>query len=385
MGIALRDSLTRSTRAALALLPLLAGPLQAHHGFGNFAMNEDIELTGVITRLDFVNPHSWVYFDVTHADGTRTPHRCELRSATTLRRSGWTPAMFPAGMRITIQGSPDRNEKTACYTSTITFGDGSRLDRYGQRIEAEVSVSRPARRPGGEPNLAGDWAQEQLVMTDPQGRDGVLVALSQSTQFGVGGVPEGQREIPGARGTAEAEAAGPANRPQTAVVPLTPAGQSALQALAAIPRAERACSTGSILSDWSGEPVNRIEQTAELLLLRYGFLGLERRVDLTLAAHPATLTATRAGHSIGHWEGDVLVVDTVGFLPGTLRGVTPHSEQLHVVERFSLDSSTLQLRRDYTAEDPLYFSAPYTGSDTLKLSPVPFSPEPCQDLTPVVQ
>ncbi|MFZ9584402.1 MAG: DUF6152 family protein, partial [Pseudohongiellaceae bacterium] len=73
MGIALRDSLTRSTRAALALLPLLAGPLQAHHGFGNFAMNEDIELTGVITRLDFVNPHSWVHFDVTHADGTRTP------------------------------------------------------------------------------------------------------------------------------------------------------------------------------------------------------------------------------------------------------------------------------------------------------------------------
>ena len=56
-----------------------------------------------------------------------------------------------------------------------------------------------------------------------------------------------------------------------------------------------------------------------------------------------------------------------------------------MVERFSLDSSTLQLRRDYTAEDPLYFSAPYTGSDTLKLSPVPFSPEPCQDLTPVVQ
>jgi hypothetical protein len=114
----------------------LASSAGAHHGFGNFAMNEDVELTGVITRIDFVNPHTWLHFEVTNADGTRTAHRCELRSATTLRRSGWTPAMFPAGMQITIQGSPDRSEPNACYTSTLTFADGSSLDRYGQRIEA---------------------------------------------------------------------------------------------------------------------------------------------------------------------------------------------------------------------------------------------------------
>jgi hypothetical protein len=80
----------------------------------------------------------------------------------------------------------------------------------------------------------------------------------------------------------------------------------------------------------------------------------------------------------------VLTVDTVGFLPGTLRGVTPHSGQLHVVERFSLDPETMLLRREYMAEDPLFFTEPYTGSDTLALSVVPYNPEPCQDLTPVV-
>jgi hypothetical protein len=363
----------------------IATHASAHHGFGNFAMNEDIELTGTITRLDFVNPHSWVHFNVTNADGTVTEKRCELRSATTLRRSGWTPEMFPVGMKITIQGSPDRSEKDACYTSTITFGDGSQLDRYGQRIEATVEITRAARLPGGEPNLAGDWAQEQRIMTDPKGRDGTLVPLSQATAFGVGGVPEGQTEIPGARGTAAAEAPRPAAAPppQNGVVPLTDAGRAAMQALNEIPRAVRACMTGSIISDWGGEPVNRITQGADTITLQYGFLGLERTIHMN-AEHPATPAPSRAGHSIGHWENDTLVVDTIGFLAGTLRGTTPHSEQLHVVERFSLDPATMLLKREYTAEDPLYFTQVYSGNDTLELSPVPYSPEPCEDLTPAV-
>jgi hypothetical protein len=383
-----RLSASRLSVVVLSLSMFMSSVASAHHGFGNFAMNEDIELTGVITKVDFVNPHAWLHFDVTNADGTRTPHRCELRSATTLRRSGWTPAMFPAGMKITIQGSPDRTEPNACYTSTLTFSDGSKLDRYGQRIEATVSSApRAARLPNGVPNLAGNWAQEQLVMTDPQGRDGTLVALSQATKFGVGGLPEGQREIPGARGTAEATApatpaAPAAARPQTSIVALTPAGQAAMETLAAVPRAQRSCTTGSIVSDWSGEPVNHINQDASTLTLQYGFLGLQRSVHLDQGQHPAGVTSTRAGHSIGHWEGDVLVVDTVGFLPGALRGVTPHSAQLHVVERFALDPATQQLRREYTADDPLFFTATYKGADTLSPSPVPYNPEPCQDLTP---
>src|SRR5215207_916108 len=137
---------------------VLAPVALAHHGFGNFAMDEDVELSGVVTKIDFVNPHSWVHFDVTNADGTKSPRRCELRSATTLRRSGWTPEMFAVGTKITIQGSPDRAEKGACYTSTLTFGDGTVLDRYGQRIAAQPTATRAARTADGKPNLAGDWA-----------------------------------------------------------------------------------------------------------------------------------------------------------------------------------------------------------------------------------
>ncbi|HEY8521330.1 MAG TPA: DUF6152 family protein [Gammaproteobacteria bacterium] len=375
-------------RPAIGVLAtgLLATAAFAHHGFGTFAMNEDIELSGVITDLDFVNPHSWLHFDVTTDSGEKISYRCELRSATTLRRSGWTPEMFAPGTRITVQGSPDRYDKRACYVSTLIFADGTQLDRYGQRIEAKASVDgRPLRLPNGQPNISGDWAAEQLVMTDPQGRDGTLVPLSQAPSFAPGAVPEGQREIPGARGTREAaEGRDPFARPPArAVVGLTAAGQAAREELAAVPRAVRSCTPGSIVSDWGGEPVNRITQTDATVTLQYGRFGLERTIHLNRAAHPSDIEPSRAGHSIGRWENDVLVVDTVGFLPGTLTGTTPHSSELHVVERFWLDTETMALKREYVAEDPLYFMEPYTGSNTSYLSPVPYSPEPCADLTPV--
>lgn len=374
---------------------LLAGlvwvpPAGAHHGFGNFAMDEDLELSGVVTKIDFVNPHSWVHFDVTGADGTKTAHRCELRSATTLRRSGWTPEMFAAGTRITIQGSPDRAEKGACYVSTIMFGDGTVLDRYGQRIPAKATVERVTRLPNGEPNISGDWATEQLVMTDPAGRDGTLVPLSRVGTFERGGVPEGQREIPGARGTAEAQTprtgppgggGGGFGRPAVA---LTAAGQAAVEALPELSRAERSCAPGSIVSDWGGEPVNRISQAGGTVTIHYGRTGMARTVNVGMAAHPASVAPSREGHSIGRWDNDVLVVDSVGFSPGTLLGLTPHSAQLHVVERFSVDPATTTLKREVSAEDPLYFTVPYTRTDTMLLSAVPYAAEACQDLTPVV-
>jgi hypothetical protein len=80
----------------------------------------------------------------------------------------------------------------------------------------------------------------------------------------------------------------------------------------------------------------------------------------------------------------VLVVDTVSFVPGTLLGSTPHSAQLHVVERFSVDPATTTLKREVMAEDPLYFTAQFTRTDNMIVSTVPYAAEECADLTPVV-
>jgi hypothetical protein len=78
----------------------------------------------------------------------------------------------------------------------------------------------------------------------------------------------------------------------------------------------------------------------------------------------------------------VLVVDTIGFEPGVIAPPVRHSEELHIVERFSLDPEKLELRRDYVAEDPVYFVGQYVGSDTVLVADVPYEPHPCDELAP---
>ena len=78
----------------------------------------------------------------------------------------------------------------------------------------------------------------------------------------------------------------------------------------------------------------------------------------------------------------MLVVDTIGFAPGLIAGRVRNSEELHVVERFSLDPETLELRRDYVAEDPVYFTDQYAGFDIVLPADVPWVPHACEELAP---
>jgi hypothetical protein len=350
---------------------LVAAPAAAHHGIGTFDTRKEITITGLVTRVDFVNPHSWLYLDVTGADGKVAAWRCEMRSATTLRRSGWSPEMFERGESVTITGAPDRNDPSSCYLSTIVFADGSSADRYGQLSRApapRVAVERAARLPSGEPNISGDWAPEQLVMTDPRGRGGALVPLSRAQSFEPGATtPENARQY------------------RTRDVELTPEGQQASDAFETYnpqhnPRMR--CETTSIIFDWTYDgAVNRITQTPDTVILQYGQLGFTRTIHLNATEHPAVIEPSRAGHSIGRWDNDALVVDTVGFAPGVLSPPVLHTDRLHVVERFWLDPAGPTLMRSYTAEDPVYFSGTYSGSDMLGIADVAYSPDACSELT----
>ena len=93
------------------------------------------------------------------------------------------------------------------------------------------------------------------------------------------------------------------------------------------------------------------------------------------------MTPSRAGHSIGRWEGDTLVVDTVGFSPGIIAATVAHTDKLHVVERFTLDAAKGALKRDYAAEDPAYFTDQYAGTDTVVVADAPFAVDRCEELT----
>jgi hypothetical protein len=366
----------------------LSASIFAHHGIRNFDHDSELRLSGTITDLAFVNPHSWIYFDVTAEDGGVSNWRCEMRAATALRRSGWSPEIFTVGKRIEITASPERDGSNTCYMSTIVFEDGLSLNRYGQIEMASkaMSTNRPYRLANGDVNISGDWAAEQFVLSDPTGVSGAFLPLSVAQKLEPGEVPEGAYAFPGTRGAAGTESRlNPGAFPSP--VEVTEAGaQAALKNddLAAAYALRLDCRPTNIAYDWTFDfHVNRIVQEDDRILLNYGFMDIQRTLYMDMETHPADIEPSLGGHSIGHWEDDVLIVDTIGFVPSLIQRQTPQmfSEQLHVVERFSLNPDDNVLTREYVAVDPGYVVGEFKGVNQLQLSEVPYHEYNCDDRT----
>lgn len=95
-----------------------------------------------------------------------------------------------------------------------------------------------------------------------------------------------------------------------------------------------------------------------------------RRIFLDGRQHPSELDPTFNGHSIGHWSGDVLIVDTVGLRDDTVldQSGIRHSDQMRIIEKFKLvDANTLQ--NEITVEDPVAFYKPWTVVKTYRRAP----------------
>ena len=363
-------------KAALAgvSLTVLSAPAKGHHGFGLFEVGRTVHYEGTITSIDFVNPHSYLHFDRLDENGNVISMRCEMRAATLLRRSGWSPDMFEVGLPVSLEANPHRDDPTACYTENITIGDRPTINRNQQfAIVNPVDTSnRSVTAANGDPNISGDWAVEQLVLTvPPEGGRGSLVPKRFREAFADGTMtlddirarnPQPPRPVYTARGRAEADAFemwNPEHNPRLRCLPT------------------------SIVYDWTFDwPVNRITQRDDEIIIDYGLYAKTRTIHMDMASHPAGITPSNAGHSIGRWEGDTLVVDTVGFTAGVLSPPTRNSSQMHVVERFTIDTDDWTLTRQYTVTDPVYLAEPWTASDTVYLSDVPFEAHECLELTP---
>ena len=348
----------------LALL-LVASTASAHHGStSQFDQSKTLEVSGVVVKIRFVNPHSYVYFDVTTDSGEVQNWRCEMRAATALKRSGWSADMFPEGTRIQVKGVPAWREPHGCYINEFSLDDGEAIARNERLEGAEVAVNtedRPSVLENGQPNISGDWAEPLPGPGGPAGRP------PPGGPGGPGGRPP--RGGPG----------GPGGR-------YSPS-EAGLAASANFDREDNPrynCEATNIFHDWTfDQHINRIEQNEDSVTMTYGFMDIVRTIHLGMAEHPAEITPSRAGHSIGKWDGNTLTVDTVGFAEGYLdgRGGTKHSDQMHTVEKFVFDPVEVTLSRTYEGEDSLYLTKAFTGDDKLLLSGTPFDPYNCEDLT----
>lgn len=340
--------------------PLIAGLLLtslsafAHHGTsGQFDHSKTLQVAGTVTKIRFVNPHSYVYFDVVGDDGEIQNWRCEMRAATLLKRSGWTKDMFAAGTKIKIDGVPARREPYGCYVETIGFDDGEVVERYQQLEAADTGeVEREARRADGKPNFAGTWAAPQ--------------------------------RLPDAAEVKRRAAPGPNGRARPSRYKLTDAGTAASAGYEREDNPRFHCMATNILFDWTfDQHINLIAQDEDTITLTYGFMDIVRTIHLDQDKHPADISPSRSGHSIGKWDGDTLVVDTVGFSEGYIdsRSGAKHSTALNIVERFSLGDDGKSLNRTYVVSDSLYLQESVNGKDTIILSASEFDPYNCEDLT----
>jgi len=364
----------RAIRASLTALGLgIAAAAPAHHGFGQFDRSQPVEIEGVITGIDFVNPHAYLYLDVTGGDGATVAMRCEMRAATLMRRSGWSAEMFVAGATAEITGFGHRTDPAACYLEDIRIGDAAEINRNDQfATDSGIDVAnRPLRLASGEINVSGDWAQEQYVIAVPPGGRGNLVPKSMKPGIESGEIP--MSAVP---------PSGWGPRPVT----YTERGQaevSDFEMWSPEDNPRLRCEPTSIIFDWTFDgAVNRITQTGEEIVISYGLYSFERVIHMNLDAHPDDLEPSYSGHSIGRFEGDVLVVDTVGFEPGVIAPPLRNSEELHIVERFTLDPETHALRRDFVAEDPVYYTDQYVGFDVVLPADVPWVAHRCDELAP---
>ncbi len=120
--------------AAVGLVAI-AAPSAAHHAFAAvFDRDSPINLTGTVTKVEWMNPHTWFYIDVENDDGEIENWALEMGSPTTLVRRGWSHDTLQAGQVVIVFGARARDGSMRGAVRTVTLDNGEKL--FGAQQES---------------------------------------------------------------------------------------------------------------------------------------------------------------------------------------------------------------------------------------------------------
>jgi hypothetical protein len=124
----MRSKLFSVIAGAALVVSAAAVPVMAHHSFAaEFDAKKPVKLRGTVTKMEWINPHSWIHMDVKNPDGTVTKWMVEGGAPNALLRRGWTKNSVPVGVEIVVEGFQAKDGTFRANGRDITFPDGKRL------------------------------------------------------------------------------------------------------------------------------------------------------------------------------------------------------------------------------------------------------------------
>jgi len=292
----------------LAAAASFGAPAFAHHSQSLFDTTKEILIEGTIARFDWKNPHMYLIVETKGPKGEKVLVEGEGLAITQalvdgLRREALTP-----GMPVVMRANPNKDGPgKQVRILDVTTQDGEIHPFYASNTRNRTLT--PAK------SLEGHWAPNRAAL---------------GAAFGA-----------------------------MARFPITPEARTTQQKLVA----DGLCFVEPVPFLAVLDEMRSIEIRKNEVMLHFENSGdnVLRTVHMN-AKHPSGVKPSRHGHSIGHWEGETLVIDTTAYEPNASGngGNVPSSSRKHTIERLTLTPERTRLRYEITIEDPMYLTKPAT-------------------------